>query len=115
MTDSNHAMPQSDSLTGSIVASFDGLDIPDAVLKCREDKVSVEGTYVNGEYVSIWCPVCGVRVDGERANAMFLKQAQEIQIKEFRKVRNQMFGLPFDSGIESGEKPFDPTWPFFLE
>ncbi len=99
-----------------IVASFDGISLPDAVLKCRQCKVDAEGVRVDGKFVTILCPRCGVRIDGDLAHNMFLEQAQYVLVTEQSKTMARRLGLTAgDFVYESGDEPVEPSWPFFLD
>lgn len=101
-----------------IVATFeiDGIRIPDAILKCRNCKVNAEGVRVDGKYVTILCPRCGVRVDGGLADSMYMQQGQYLLVKERRKRRMFDLGLTLgDFTYETGGEPAEPVWPFFME
>lgn len=108
-------MSPPDGETRQIVASFDGVDLPDAVLKCQQCKVDAKGVFVNREYVTISCPNCGIRIDGEGAHTMFLKQAQYHQIQELRKKIADEFGSSGYFNHQPGDEITEPDWPFFLD
>ena len=95
--------------------SIDGVEFPNAILKCRKCKVDAEGTNIDGQYVTILCPSCGVRVDGENVHAMYLDQSQYLLAKELRKAMAAEFGSSRYFNYEPGDEPFEPDWPFFLE
>ena len=98
-----------------ITTSFDGPDLPSAVLKCRKCKVCAEGTNVDGENVTILCPNCGVRIDGDLAHTMYLNQSQYLLVKELRKTFADEFGSSRYFSYEPGDELSEPDWPFFLD
>ena len=46
---------------------------------------------------------------------MYLKQSQNLQIKELRKVFAKELGSLSNVSYEPGSEPAEPDWPFFLD
>ena len=85
-------------------------------LVCRRCKVAVHGEHRNGKLRVIRCPKCGVSVEGNAADRLYIELARYEMRKVFTKGRSG--SVVKNGGVQithTGRKPKDPGGPFIIK
>ena len=83
------------------------------VLICRRCKVTAHAQVVNEQVTSIGCPSCGLLVEGDAAQEMYISQARYLAMQEAQKVFRGGFGKSRSFRYEPSHID-DPGDPFII-